>query len=73
MTEKEMLELKIATHNEDLKKIKHIFNQDKIWFAVEQLEKVKEMLQPYLRFDINLYLQTIQDIDNQIKAIKEMK
>ena len=39
-------------------------NQDKISFAVEQLKKVKEMLQPYLRFDINLYLQTIKNIDN---------
>ena len=46
-------------------------NQDKIDFAVEQLKKVKEMLQPYLRFDINLYLQTIKNIDNQIKQLKE--
>ena len=45
-------------------------NQDKIDFAVEQLKKVKEMLQPYLRFDINLYLQTIKNIDNQIKSLK---
>jgi hypothetical protein len=44
-------------------------NQDKISFALEQLEKVKEMLQPYLRFDINLYLQTIENIDNQIKQL----
>lgn len=48
-------------------------SQDKISFAVEQLEKVKEMLRPYLRFDINLYLQTINNIDSQIKQLKENK
>lgn len=79
MTEKEMLELKIATHNEDLKKIKHIFNQDKISFALEQLEKVKELLfEKAIEITgasvdgVRLY--SINEIfSNQIKQLKEMK
>ena len=75
MTEKEMLELKIATHNEDLKKIKHIFDQDKISFAVGQLEKVKELLWDSIN-DETPYGDVIgvrEEIDNQIKQLKEMK
>lgn len=48
-------------------------HQDKISFALEQLEKVKEMVKPYLRFDWNLYLQVCENIDNQIKQLKEIK
>lgn len=48
-------------------------NQDKISFALEQLEKVKELLYPELRFDYSLYLRVMHEIDNQIKQLKEMK
>ena len=75
MTEKEMLELKIATHNEDLKKIKHIFDQDKISFAVEQLEKVKEFYTTPIYDRENPHTEVrvlLQRIDNQIKQLKEM-
>lgn len=48
-------------------------NQDKISFAVEQLEKVKELLYPELRFDYSLYLRVMHEIDNQIKQLKEGK
>jgi chromosome segregation ATPase len=69
MTEKEMLELKIATHNEDLKKIKHIFNQDKISFAVEQLEFAQKYIQQYVNNfdDMN---DCLYAIDNQIKQLR---
>jgi hypothetical protein len=46
-------------------------NQDKISFAVEQLEKMKELLYPELRFDYSLYLRVMHEIDNQIKQLKE--
>ena len=75
MTEKEMLELKVATQN-----------QDKISFAVEQLEKVKELLNtdfesiiswidPYeygecLNSMTYNHKNTIEIIDNQINELK---
>lgn len=46
-------------------------NQDKISFALEQLEKVKELLYAELRFDYSLYLRAMHEIDNQIKQLKE--
>lgn len=46
--------------------------QDKISFAGEQLEKVKELLYPELRFDYSLYLRAMHEIDNQIEQLKEM-
>lgn len=49
------------------------YTQDKISFAVEQLEKVKEMVKPYLRFDWNLYLQVCENIDNQINVLRNNK
>lgn len=53
-------------------KIKIIdLNQDKISFALEQLEKVKELLYPELRFDYSLYLRVTHKIDNQINQLKE--
>ena len=70
MTEKEMLELKIATHNEDLKKIKHIFDQDKISFAVSYLEVLKAFIIDkefyYLGEDYStVYVEDIiEEIDN---------
>lgn len=48
-------------------------NQDKISFCIEKLEKVKEMVNPFLRFDWNLYLQICENIDDQIKQLKEGK
>jgi hypothetical protein len=45
---------------------------DKISFCIEQLEKVKELLYPELRFDYSLYLRVMHEIDNQIKQLKEM-
>lgn len=50
-----------------------MINQDKISFAVEQLEKVKELLYPELRFDYSLYLRVMHELDNQIKQLKEME
>ena len=52
--------------------IKH--NQDKISFAVEQLEKVKGKIQHNILFvNCDDYVNVIEEIDNQIKAIKEGK
>lgn len=47
------------------------YNQDKISFAVEQLEKVKE----YIKTNLMSFQKVpiIQEIDNQIKQLKEMK
>ena len=55
-------------------------NQDKISFAVEQLEKVKEKINdcPITDYDTNKHFvkmyqrDAIRQLDNQIKAIKEM-
>ena len=49
-------------------------NQDKISFAVEKLEKVKGRIQHNIVFvDCDDYLDVIEEIDNQIKQLKEMK
>ena len=58
---------------EDLEKELDKADQDKISFAVEQLEKVKELLYAELRFDYSLYLRAMHEIDNQIKQLKEME
>lgn len=73
--EKEIEELKckIVDFCENIDVRNKIYNQDKISFAVEQLEKVKELLYPELRFDYSLYLRVIHEIDNKIKQIGEMK
>ena len=47
-------------------------NQDKISFAVEQLEKVKGKIQHNILFvDGDDYLNVIEEIDNQINELKE--
>ena len=48
-------------------------NQDKISFALEQLEKVKENIHYLLSFDYNLLSKVNEQFDNQIKQLKEMK
>lgn len=48
-------------------------NQDKISFAVEQLEKVKENIHYLLSFDYNLLSKVNEQFDNQIKQLKEGK
>ena len=48
-------------------------DQDKISFALEQLEKVKENIHYLLSFDYNLLSKVNEQFDNQIKQLKEMK
>ena len=48
-------------------------HQDKISFAVEQLEKVKENIHYLLSFDYNLLSKVNEQFDNQIKQLKEME
>ena len=48
-------------------------DQDKISFAIEQLEKVKENIHYLLSFDYNLLSKVNEQFDNQIKQLKEMK
>ena len=47
-------------------------NQDKISFAVEKLEQVKEEILPEISFDVQKEF-VKKEIDNQIKQLKEMK
>ena len=71
MTEKEMLELKIATHNQDLKKIRDIFNQSHNQTAIEVLEKVKEYAD--IDYRKHCYINAVEldkYIDKQIKELK---
>lgn len=46
-------------------------DQDKISFAVEQLEKVKEYITSGLAFDVDVQIWFEEYIDNQIKRLKE--
>jgi uncharacterized FlaG/YvyC family protein len=46
-------------------------NQDKIAFAVEQLEKVKEHISSGLAFDIDVQMWFEEYIDNQIAELKK--
>ena len=48
-------------------------HQNKISFAVEQLEKVKENIHYLLSFDYNLLSKVNEQFDNQIKQLKEME
>lgn len=48
-------------------------NQDKISFAIAELEKVKENIHYLLSFDYNLLCKVNEQFDNQIKQAKEMK
>lgn len=51
-----------------------LFNQDKITFALEQLEKVKENLLYDKNFYFSNWKQEISEVfDNQIKQLKEME
>lgn len=82
-SKQKILEVKIKALNEtnlllkrDVQmavKIQNKHNQDKISFCIKQLEEIKELLKPYIRFDWNLYLQVCENIDNQIKLLKERK
>lgn len=74
--EKEIEEYKricTISHLEDLK-IENMLlkskDQDKISFAVEQLEKVKENIHYLLSFDYNLVCRVNEQIDSQIKELK---
>ena len=48
-------------------------DQDKISFAIDKLEKVKENIHYLLSFDYNLLSKVNEQFDNQIKQLKEMK
>ena len=48
-------------------------HQDKISFAIAELEKVKENIHYLLSFDYNLLSKVNEQFDNQIKQAKEMK
>lgn len=54
------------------KDIAELEEQDEIYhnqLAIEQLEKVKELLYPELRFDYSLYLRVMHELDNQIEEL----
>ena len=63
MTEKEMLELKIATHNQDLKKIRDIFNQSQNQTVIAELEKVRHYAK-------HIQGGLIDYLDQQIRVLK---
>ena len=80
------LEAKLAEKDEEAQEIYEMYNQerkknwlynrknqDKISFALDQLEKVKENIHYLLSFDYNLVFKVNEQIDNQIKQLKEMK
>lgn len=73
MTEKEMLELKIATHNQDLKKIRDIFNQSQNQTAIVELEKVKEYYISNVQWTRHNGMSILEFIDQQIKELKGEK
>ena len=56
--------------NDQIKILEH--NQDKISFAVEQLEKVKQNILSNITFGIES-VAIMNSIDNQIKQLKEME
>lgn len=77
MTEKEMLELKIATHNQDLKKIRDIFKQSQNQTAIAVLKKVKKLFEEKYAYDVEesdfavIYETDIDEIiDQQIRVLK---
>lgn len=48
-----------------------VVNQDKISFAVEQLEKLRDKIQHNILFiDCADYLNVMEEIDNQIEQLK---
>ena len=81
MDYKELLELKLATYEDEVKNrgtcglCEKLDNQEKISFAVEQLEKVKELAQIETEFVNSCELVRIYNlfeiINNQIKQLKE--
>lgn len=54
-------------------KLSKIHNQDKISFALEQLEKVKENIHYLLSFDYNLVCRVNEQFDNQINVLRNNK
>ena len=71
------IENEIKAHHytiQDMELLEKKHNQDKISFAVEQLEKVKGRVQHNILFESGEdYLNTIEEIDNQLKQLKEGK
>lgn len=69
MTEKEMLELKIATHKQDLKQIANIYKQSENQTAIAELKKVKQEFNG--AFSISIQQEMFDKyINQQIKSLK---
>lgn len=73
LVEKEIERLREVNLEIPIKQMQFHHNQDKISFAVEQLEKVKETFKIYSQDRFYTNKQFEQTIDNQIKQLKEVK
>lgn len=72
--EKEIERLREINLEVPIKQLQFHHNQDKISFAVEQLNQAKGKIQHNILFvDCDDYVNVIEEIDNQIKQLKEGK
>lgn len=78
LEEKEKIINNLLNETQDLKKVLQIvsdklINEDKISFAVEQLEKVKEFYVHNIKWTAHENMSMLEFINNQIKRLKEDK